>query len=100
MTKEKETFQLTPKRLAAYGLIGAASYFLLIEHREHLYEWLPFLILASCPLMHIFMHGGHGGHGGHEEKEAPKLEELEDESYRRGLEEGKKQSGQHDHQGE
>jgi hypothetical protein len=28
--------------------------------------WLPLLLLAACPLMHVFGHGGHGGHGGHE----------------------------------
>ncbi|WP_439013825.1 DUF2933 domain-containing protein [Ralstonia holmesii] len=27
-------------------------------------QFLPFLLLASCPLMHLFMHGGHG-HGHH-----------------------------------
>jgi hypothetical protein len=26
---------------------------------------LPFLLLAACPLMHLFMHHGHGGQGGH-----------------------------------
>jgi hypothetical protein len=26
---------------------------------------LPWLLLAACPLMHLFMHGGHGGHGDH-----------------------------------
>ena len=40
--------------------------FLLVEHRQHLFQWLPFLLLALCPLMHVFMHGGHGGHGGHD----------------------------------
>jgi hypothetical protein len=24
---------------------------------------LPWLILLSCPLLHVFMHRGHGGHG-------------------------------------
>jgi hypothetical protein len=24
--------------------------------------WLPWLFLAACPLMHMFMHHGHGGH--------------------------------------
>ncbi|MDD2920638.1 DUF2933 domain-containing protein, partial [Rhodoferax sp.] len=23
---------------------------------------LPYLLLAACPLMHVFMHHGHGGH--------------------------------------
>lgn len=42
--------------------IASASYFLLIEHREHLFQWLPYLIFLMCPLMHLFMHHGHGGH--------------------------------------
>jgi hypothetical protein len=29
-------------------------------------EWLPYLILLACPLMHLFMHHGHGhGHKPH-----------------------------------
>jgi hypothetical protein len=34
---------------------------------------LPWLFLAACPLMHLFMHGGHGhGHGhGHESRGKP-----------------------------
>jgi hypothetical protein len=27
---------------------------------------LPFLLLALCPLLHVFGHGGHGGHVGHD----------------------------------
>lgn len=39
-------------------------YFLLIEHREHVFPLLPYLFLLACPFMHMFMHGGHS-HGGH-----------------------------------
>jgi hypothetical protein len=46
-----------------FAIIGA--FFLLTEHRAHIFPFLPWLILLACPLMHIFMHGGHGGHGGH-----------------------------------
>jgi hypothetical protein len=46
-------------------VLGAiAAYFLLSEHRAHFVGALPFLLLAACPLMHVFMHHGHGGHGG------------------------------------
>lgn len=46
-------------------VLGAiATYFLLSEHRAHVFATLPFLLLLACPLMHIFMHHGHGGHGG------------------------------------
>lgn len=41
---------------------GVAVYFLLIEHRQHLFGFLPFLLILLCPLMHMFHHG-HGGHG-------------------------------------
>ena len=44
----------------AFALIGA--FFLLAEHRAHVLPWLPWLFLAACPLMHVFMHHGHGGH--------------------------------------
>jgi Protein of unknown function (DUF2933) len=50
----------------AIGLVvlGAiAAYFLLTEHRAHVFGALPFLLLLACPLMHVFMHRGHGGHG-------------------------------------
>lgn len=49
----------------AFALIGA--YFLITEHRAHLYEYLPYVLLLACPLLH-FMHGGHGGHGDEGEK--------------------------------
>lgn len=51
----------------AIGLLvlGAiAAYFLLREHRAHFFSALPFLLLAACALMYVFMHRGHGGHGG------------------------------------
>ena len=39
-----------------------AGFFLIAEHRAHVVPYLPWLILAACPLMHMFMHHGHGGH--------------------------------------
>lgn len=42
-----------------------ALFYLLTEHRAHLFGVLPYLFLLACPLMHFFMHGQHGGHGGH-----------------------------------
>ncbi|TAK53390.1 MAG: DUF2933 domain-containing protein [Gammaproteobacteria bacterium] len=46
----------------AFGVI--AAYFLITEHRAHLFGYLPFALLAACPLLHVFHHRGHGGHGG------------------------------------
>ena len=48
--------------LLFFALVG--GFLLSAEHRAHAIGVLPFLlILALCPLMHLFMHGGHGGHG-------------------------------------
>ena len=47
----------------AFAIIG--GFLLLAEHRAHLApygSYLPFLLLAACPLMHVFMHRGHGEH--------------------------------------
>jgi hypothetical protein len=44
----------------AFAVIGA--FFLLAEHQAHVLSWLPWLFLAACPLMHVFMHHGHGAH--------------------------------------
>lgn len=57
--------------------VAIAAYFLISEHRAHLsgllYYW-PFLLLAACPLLHLFMHGGHGAHqhGGENGEQNPR----------------------------
>lgn len=94
MNTKKTSFWLTPKGFAALGLIGAVTYFLLVEHRQHIWQYLPFLILLACPFMHIFMHkghGGHGDHGNHGEQGGPGEGEPDQDAYQRGLEEGRKQ---------
>jgi len=40
-----------------------AGFYLITEHKAHVFGLLPFLILLACPLLHVFMHRGHGGHG-------------------------------------
>ncbi len=52
----------------ALGLlvIGAvATFFLLSQHRAHFLGALPYVLLLTCPLMHMFMHHGHGKHKHH-----------------------------------
>ena len=56
--------------LVLIGFAIVAAYYLWTEHRVHLLSALPLLLLLSCPLMHLFMHGGHGGHGGHKGHDA------------------------------
>jgi hypothetical protein len=51
------------------GFLLVAGYFLFTEHRAHMAPYLPLLLLAACPLMHLFhRHGGHDGHGSGKEE--------------------------------
>ena len=55
-----------PARLGTRGRIAlgffaaAAAYVLWTEHRAHVIEYLPWAILALCPLVHLFMHRSKG----------------------------------------
>ena len=40
--------------------VAGVGLLLLSEHRQHALDFLPFLILLACPLVHLFMHHGHG----------------------------------------
>lgn len=44
------------------GFLAIAGFFLITEHTAHVLRALPWLLLAACPLMHLFMHHGHGAH--------------------------------------
>lgn len=46
------------------------GFFLIAEHRAHVIPYLPWLLLAACPLMHMFMHRGHGRHHGDSTRES------------------------------
>lgn len=67
---EQSTHQLkhtdNPKpwnlRWGWWGFAAIAGFLLLYEHLAHVVEWLPWLFLLACPLLHVFMHGGHGDH--------------------------------------
>lgn len=54
----------TPFGIVLCGFLAIAGFFLLTEHTAHVLGALPYLLLAACPLMHLFMHHGHRGHGG------------------------------------
>ena len=48
--------------LALFAFLAIAAFFLLTEHRVHLFGALPWLLLLACPLLHLLHdHGGHGG---------------------------------------
>ncbi len=59
-------------KIVLVGFLLVIGYFLLTEHRAHVISFMPFLLLAACPLMHLFMHGGHGHHHGQHHEHAPR----------------------------
>ena len=61
----RESFLTSPAGLVLIGFLAIAAFFLITEHTAHFFGALPWLLLAACPLMHLFMHHGHGGHSGH-----------------------------------
>ena len=62
--------------LLVFGAV--AAYFLLAEHRAHLFGAWPFLLLLACPLVHMFMHGSHGSHqGGTVDAGTPEIQSKE-----------------------
>ena len=77
MKNQHPNFWSTPTGWAALALIAAVTYFLVLEHGQHTLQFLPYLILLLCPLMHVFMHGNHGKHG-HDHSHAP--DEKKEES--------------------
>jgi DUF2933 family protein len=60
----------TTGRWVFWGFAVIAAFFLLTEHRAHVFQYLPFVLLAACPLMHLFH--GHGGHGAHDDAKEKK----------------------------
>lgn len=59
-------------RWAFWLFAAVGAYYLLTEHRAHLLDYLPYVLLMACPLMHLFGHGhDHRGHR-HEEGDAEK----------------------------
>ena len=44
------------------AFLAIMGFFLLTEHRAHLFGALPYLLLLACPLFHLLLHGRHGGH--------------------------------------
>ena len=51
-------------RWAFWVFAAIGAYYLFTEHRAHLFDYLPYVLLMACPLMHLFGHQ-HGGHAHH-----------------------------------
>ncbi len=52
------------------GFLAIVGFFLITEHRAHLFGYFPLVLLLLCPLLHMF-HGGHGGHDQHRAMRTP-----------------------------
>ena len=69
--REKGGFFASRANIALVGFLAISGFYLVTEHRAHLIPYLPWLFLAACPLMHVFMHHGHGGHQHHGGRDEP-----------------------------
>ncbi|MGE0175100.1 MAG: DUF2933 domain-containing protein [Oligoflexales bacterium] len=56
---QREGTQLPMQRLVIVAALAILAFYLITEHKAHLYGALPYILLLVCPLMHLFMHGGH-----------------------------------------
>ena len=54
-------------RWVFWGFLLIAAYFVITEHRAHVVQFLPILLLLACPLLHLFH--GLGEHGKDGDKE-------------------------------
>jgi hypothetical protein len=81
----RPSFWKSPFGIVATLVAVAASGYLWLVHQEHVLALLPFALLAACPLMHVFMHGGHGhgGHGGHRGDAQQDDQRLDNDAARR-----------------
>ncbi len=64
------------------AFLAIAAFFLITEHRAHLYGILPYLLLLACPLLHLFMHGGHGEHGDRGEDRSGAIKDSHEGGHR------------------
>ena len=56
MIKRAKSFWGTSNRFAAMGLIAAINFYLFIEHRQHLFDSLPYFLLLPGLILHRIMH--------------------------------------------
>ena len=63
--KDGGSLRTTPVTVGVCIFLAIAGFFLWEEHRAHVLGILPYLLLAACPFVHLFMHRGHGHHHHH-----------------------------------
>ena len=69
MTPQQPTWWRSRIGIASLGFLAVTAFYLLTEHTAHVFGALPYLLLAACPLMHLFHHRDHrhgsDSHDGH-----------------------------------
>lgn len=70
----------TAKGAILLAVVTVVALYLIVWHGAHLAGLAPFVLVAACPLMHIFGHGGHGSRrhaaAGHDHS-APRAEDAQ-----------------------
>ncbi|TBW59619.1 DUF2933 domain-containing protein [Marinobacter halodurans] len=49
-------------------MLAVVLFLLWDEHKAHIIGVLPWLVIAACPLMHLFMHRKHRHSGGRNDR--------------------------------
>ena len=65
---DRTDFEQSPQRspwttASVCALLAIAAFYLWTEHRAHVMGALPYLLLLSCPIIHLLMHRAHRSHG-------------------------------------
>lgn len=58
--------------VALVVFLAIGGYFLVTEHRTHLVEVLPWILIGGCLITHLFMHRAHGLGDHHDDQNGSK----------------------------
>ena len=70
-TKPESSLSIAPSTVVICVLVAISGFILWRDHQAHVLGILPYVLLAACPIVHLFMHGGHRGHRGIHGRHAP-----------------------------
>jgi hypothetical protein len=66
-SREHESWFFSRTGITTIVALAVIGFLIYTGHSAHLLGFLPYLLILSCPLMHVFMHGGHHGYHHHPE---------------------------------
>lgn len=49
----------SPSSKILLAFLAIAAFFLILEHRAHVFGVLPYVLFLLCPVLHLLMHGRH-----------------------------------------